>query len=165
MQFTSCQFLQLKEEFFICRVIFPHIFYVFKFSHHSTAFLVGTNSQCSSYIRHFFVYKAVVCQVVSPHKLKQKAFPAFDGAFFFLPLPFFFLCDAMWWRFLFLIRAPLLIKLYFFFLYFRWFWYLIIIRIYRCHTFFAEATILLSVVWFWFPPFYFIDFYFCLKWK
>lgn len=114
MQFTSCQFLQLKEEFFICRVIFPHIFYVFKFSHHSTAFLVGTNSQCSSYIRHFFVYKAVVCQVVSPHKLKQKAFPAFDGAFFFLPLPFFFLCDAMWWRFLFLIRAPLLIKLYFF---------------------------------------------------
>lgn len=73
----------------------PHILYVFKFSHHSTAFLVETNSQCSSYIRHFFVYKAVICQVVFPHKLKQRAFPSFDCAFFFLPLPFFFLCDAM----------------------------------------------------------------------
>lgn len=89
--------------------------YIFKFSHHSTAFLVETNSQCSSYIRHFFVYKAVICQVVFPHKLKQRAFPSFDCAFFFLPLPFFFLCDAMWWRFRFLIRAPLHIKLYIFF--------------------------------------------------
>lgn len=85
---------------------FPIYIVVFTFSHHSTAFLVGTNSQCSSYIRHFFVYKAGVCQVVSPHKLKQKVFPAFDGAFFFYLCHFFFLCDAMWWRFFFLIRAP-----------------------------------------------------------
>lgn len=82
-------FCNWKKSSSFKRLFPPHILYVFKFSHHSTAFLVETNSQCSSYIRHFFVYKAVICQVVFPHKLKQRAFPSFDCAFFFYLFHFF----------------------------------------------------------------------------
>lgn len=60
----------------------------------------------------FCLHKAVVRQVVFPRELKQRIFPAFDGAFF---LPLSFSSCAMQRAGVFiLLRAPLLIKLYIF---------------------------------------------------
>lgn len=68
-----------------------------------------------------FIYSTLFCLQSCcmpssfPSQVKTESFSCFRWCFFFYLCHFFFLCDAMWWRFLFLIRAPLLIKLYIFF--------------------------------------------------
>lgn len=97
----------------------------------------------------FCLHKAVVRQVVFPRVLKQRIFPAFDGAFFLTP---FSSCAMQCAGFFFSYSVPPCLSscnaaVYFFFCTF-------VSLVLNHHQnillpwFFAETMLLLSVVWF-----------------